>query len=303
MSREFSILAPRPPDALVILAAGRGSRYGGSKQTAAVGPAGEWLLDYAIHDARRAGFDDVVLVIAPGQAGEFVPVAARWRGRMPVRLVEQRLDDLPAGFTRGLRDKPWGTAHAVWSARHAVAGPFAVVNADDFYGRRAYELARDAIDDARARDEATIVGFPLAITRSPHGAVKRAICETRAGLVTRVTETTVPAAGEPAPGIADDAIVSMNFWVFPPRVMADVERALGAFLGRDGASPSAELLLPSVVNDLVAAGTLPVRLREAPGPWMGLTYQADRAATVDALRRLTDAGTYFAPVWAATLDD
>jgi choline kinase len=173
---------------LVVLAAGLGSRYGGSKQTAGVGPSGEWLLDYAIFDACRAGFDDVVLIVRPDSAELFAPVVARWRHTVPVRLIEQRLDDLPSGRAAGARTKPWGTGQAVLAARHAIEAPFAVVNADDFYGRRAYELASEALADA-ARGEATIVGMPLAVTLSPHGPVTRAICDVRDGRVVRVTET------------------------------------------------------------------------------------------------------------------
>ena len=288
---------------LVILAAGLGRRFGGSKQTFGVGPRGEWLLDYAIHDAWRAGFHDVVLIIRPGAEGDFDLVRERWRSRVTLRFAEQRLDDLPAGYTPGARTKPWGTGHALLSARRLVRGPFAVINADDFYGREAYALAAAAMP-AAATGEATVVGMRLADTLSPHGAVTRAIVEARDGRVERITEMsglvdekTCRVCFSDPKNIPDVISVSMNFWVFPARVFDDLAAALEQFLARHGQAGDAELLLPDVVNDLVRRGRLPVRLVTAPGPWLGLTHAGDRELVMTGLRQLAADGIYPAPLW------
>jgi UTP-glucose-1-phosphate uridylyltransferase len=300
---------------LVVLAAGLGSRFGGSKQTSAVGPSGEWLLDYAIFDARRAGFDDVVLVIKPGSQDHFAAVIDRWRHAIAVRLVEQRPDDLPAWFhPPAERTKPWGTVHAVLSAREAVTSPFAMINADDFYGRDAYalaaewsgrssdrpspaRLARLKTGDSILPGHAVIVGMRLDATLSDHGAVTRAVCETDArGEVTKIIERTGLARPLHAPLTGAEA-VSMNFWVFEPHVFTQLAEVFKAFLRRSGADPKAESLLPEAVNDLLRAGQLSVELKTAPGPWFGLTHQRDREETAVGLRRLTDAGVYPTPLW------
>jgi NDP-sugar pyrophosphorylase family protein len=289
---------------LVVLAAGLGSRFGGSKQTAGVGPSGEWLLDYSIFDARRAGFDDVVLVIKPGSQEHFAAVIDRWRHRIDVRLVEQRPDDVPAWFPApGERTKPWGTVHALLAARDAVTSPFAMINADDFYGRDAYVLAARAAEGLpglRTRDSkghAVIVGMRLQATLSDHGAVTRGVCEADArGLVTNITERAGLAQPLAAPLTGSEA-VSMNFWVFEPEVFAELARIFDAFLRRSGADPKAESLLPEAVNDLARAGRLSVWLETAPGPWFGLTHQRDREETAEGLRRLTEADVYPTPLW------
>jgi hypothetical protein len=285
---------------LVVLAAGLGSRFGGSKQTSAVGPSGEWLLDYAIFDARRAGFDDVVLVIRPGAQPDFAAVIDRWRPHLGVRLVEQRPDDLPVWFHPPAgRTKPWGTVHAVLSARHAVTTPFAMINADDFYGRDAYAVAGRAADALPPRDQATavIVGMRLDRTLSPHGAVTRAICEAADRQVTRITEVS-GITSPPQPPRTGAEIVSMNFWVFQPTIFGQLSHTFDAFLRRSGVDPKAECLLPTAINDLLHAREIAVHLDDAPGPWFGLTHASDRDAAIAGLQRLTDEGVYPTPLWA-----
>lgn len=275
---------------LVILAAGLGSRYGGAKQTAAVGPSGEWLLDYGIFDAFRAGFTDIVIVIRPGAHAVFEPVLARWQDRVRIHLVEQRPDDLPPGTTPGARTKPWGTGHALRAARGAVGGAFAMINGDDFYGRDAYALGAGAIRAADDTLDATIVGMPLDATLSPHGAVTRAICDVEDGRVIRVREVRGIVTGGPA-------VVSMNFWVFPQRIFAELERGFAAFLRDDGRDPTAEFLIPEFVNGLIARKALTVRVVQAPGPWLGLTHPDDYQNVVAGLRALTRDGVYATPLW------
>jgi hypothetical protein len=286
---------------LVVLAAGLGSRYGGSKQTAGVGPHDEWLLDYGIADAIRAGFGEIVLVIKPGGHQDFESVEERWGRRIPIRMVEQRPDDLPDWFTPPARTKPWGTGQAVLSARDAVTNPFAVINADDFYGREAFMLAHDATARAARPDEqATIVGMRLEGTLSEHGAVTRAVVEHRDGVVTRVTEVSgvarTPAGFTPA-GLTGHESVSMNFWVFPVKIFRLFSDAFDVWLRAHGQEPKTEFLLPSAVNDLIAAGKLTVRLETAPGPWLGLTHASDRERVASGLRNMAADGTYPSPLW------
>lgn len=293
---------------LVILAAGLGRRFGGSKQTSGVGPHGEWLLDYSIFDAYRAGFREVVLIIRPGAHAEFEPVRSRWGGRVSIRFAEQRQDDLPPGHTAGTRTKPWGTGHAVLSTRHVIQGPFAVINADDFYGREAYALAASAVRGAAAAGEATIVGMRLQDTLSQHGPVTRAIIETRGEQVTAITEMAGIVAEDEklrrvcfsrnSKNIPDVISVSMNFWVFPRGVLDELSSAFQRFLDDRTRAAEAEFLLPDVVNDLVRRDRLTVRLVTARGPWLGLTHAADRDHVVAGLQRLAADGTYPAPLRA-----
>jgi NDP-sugar pyrophosphorylase family protein len=291
----------------VILAAGLGRRFGGSKQTSGVGPHGEWLLDYAIFDAHRAGFRDVVLIIRPGTASEFDAVRDRWQSRVSIGFAEQRQEDLPAGHAPGGRTKPWGTGQAVLSARRLVPGPFASINADDYYGRDAYTLAARAMP-AAAAGEATIVGMRLQDTLSPHGAVTRGVIEAHGDRVTRITEMRgivaddeklrrVCFSGDPE-NIPDVISVSMNFWVFPRGVFDELAVAFERFLGDSQRAADAEFLLPDVVNDLVRRDRMTVRLVTAPGPWLGLTHAADRDQVTAGLRQMAADGMYPTPLWA-----
>jgi UTP-glucose-1-phosphate uridylyltransferase len=284
-----------------VLAAGMGSRYGGSKQTAGVGPADEWLLDYAIYDGLHAGFRDIVLVIKPGAQADFAAVQERWGARLKIRLAEQRPDDLPSWFQPPPdRTKPWGTGHAVLAVRDHVTSPFAVINADDYYGREAYELAHAATARARDRGEATIVGMRLEGTLSEHGAVTRAVVQHRDGVVTRVTEVSGVArtkTGFTPPHLTGGESVSMNFWVFPTRIFELFQGEFDLFLRQEGQDIKAEFLLPTVVNTLISRGELTVHLDQAPGPWLGLTHASDRERVAGGLRRMAESGHYPIPLW------
>jgi len=287
----------------VVLAAGRGTRFGGSKQTSVVGPAGEWLLDYALYDAWRAGFTAAVLVVRPGSEVEFAGLSRRVRGRLDVRVVPQTTGLIPKEQESAPRRVPWGTAHAVLAARRAVhAGPVTVVNADDFYGEAAYRKAAAASASARASRAVTIVGMRLAQTLSPHGPVTRAICQVEGNRLVTLDEVrgleardghVVSAAGETVdPGV----LVSMNCWVLPEHVLELLEGAFMQFVQMPGRE-EAEFLLPAAIGDLATQGLLDVEVTEVPGPWFGLTYAADRPRVVEGLRRLTDEGIYPSPLW------
>jgi hypothetical protein len=295
---------------LVGLAAGMGTRFGGPKQLVPLGPSGETILDYSIHDARLAGFDAVVLVIRAELREAFERgVAARWRARLPVTLVEQRADPPAPGAAP--REKPWGTAHAVLSAADAIDGPFAVVNGDDFYGRDAF-LRVGAFLRAVPPGEPTyaVVGYPLGDTLSAAGGVNRAVlAATPDGLLTHVEEVKgIEPLGDGggvvrAPGgdrtIAPGTPVSMNMWGFTAAARAQLAEGFAAFRVACAADPRAEFLIPAIVQELIDAGRARVHVLPGAGPWFGMTYPDDRPVVAAAVADLVARGVYATPVWSA----
>jgi NDP-sugar pyrophosphorylase family protein len=286
---------------LVVMAAGAGSRFGGPKQTTPVGPNGEWLLEYAMFDARRSGFDRVVFIVNDLVENDFRALVVRGTMGLQADVTVQRSDDVPGGFSLAEREKPWGTGQAVLTVRDIVKTPFAIMNADDFYGRGAYEEGARACDVAAREGVATVVAMRLDRTLSPHGPVKRGWCQTRDGKVTRLEEVmgierrngVYEAAGTHA-GVPFDGseLVSMNFWVFAPAIFGLLGEKFRAFLAEHGRDPKAEFLLPEVINELIAEGRLEVRATEAPGPWFGLTYREDLPEAAAGLADLTAKGVY-----------
>lgn len=294
--------------ALVVMAAGLGSRYGGTKQIEGVGPSGEALLEYAVFDARRAGFGRVVFIIREALRPAFGELVARLPKDLDVALVVQSVSDLPAWFTPVDRQKPWGTVHAVLAARDAVTTPFAVVNADDFYGATAYDLAASACRSAERTGDYAMIGLRLDRTLSAHGPVVRGIPVTEHGRVIGLYEVRgierTPRGivgrfpdGERA--LTGAEVASMNCWVFTPAIFGDLGDLFDEFLREHGADPAAESPLPEAIHSLVQTGRAGVTVDEAPGPWFGLTHADDRARVRDGLRALTDAGVYPARLWAA----
>ncbi len=298
---------------VLILAAGMGSRYGGLKQIDPVGPDGETLMDYAVFDAVRAGFDRIVFVIRRDFAAAFErDVATRYAGRVAVDYAYQDLNDLPAGFTlpHG-REKPWGTAHAVRAARGVINEPFAVINADDFYGRDAYTQLTAFFGAHAAGDTLAhfaMVGYTLRATLSEHGPVARGVCRVGAdGLLADVTEMTQltaagagvenrPIGGSPVSLTGDEA-VSMNFWGFTPRLFDFLEDLFPAWLRTHGASITHEWYIPFVVADLIRRGLADARVLRTDGVWQGLTYRAERPAVEARLLRFAAAADYPRPLW------
>ena len=288
------------------MAAGAGSRFGGPKQTTPVGPNGEWLPDFAIFDALRAGFGRVIFIIRDELRPDFETLKARVGDRVPIEFVTQRLDDLPPGFVASRRAKPWGTGQAVLTVRDVVTGPFAIMNADDFYGPDAYKQGSEACVAADREGVATVVAMRLDRTLSPVGPVKRGWAQTKNGRVTRLEEVMgierrgdrLAALGRHEDVVFDGSeLVSMNFWVFPPSIFAQLNDKFVEFLRSHASNPDAEFLLPEVVNELIAEGALEVRAREAPGPWFGLTYREDLAEVTAGLSKLTAEGVYPSPLW------
>lgn len=292
---------------LVLLAAGMGSRYGGLKQLDAMGPSGQTMIDYAVTDARRAGFGKVVFVIRKDFEEAFrTQVGEKHSDRIDVRYAFQDLHDLPSGHSlpEG-RTKPWGTAHAVRAARDCVAEPFAVINADDFYGREAYAQMAAHLS-GRSNSEAltaSMVGYILKNTLSPHGNVNRGICSIQEGLLQSVEEYTSIGydedgvlSGDNMAGqrveLPSDAVVSMNFWGLTPAIFEPLEARFEAFLQERRDEEKAEYYLPSLVDSLIQEGAVTCPVLQTESPWFGVTYPEDKARVVESIQQLTDAGVY-----------
>lgn len=295
---------------LVILAAGMGSRFGGLKQVQPVGPHGELIIEYSIFDALRAGFDRLVLVIRRDIEADFrATIGRRLESRMAVEYVFQELNDVPPALSRASslpqRTKPWGTGHAVLAARDAVKRPFAVINADDFYGAAGY---RALAGHFAGSNSYALVGYPLRQTLSEHGTVSRGLCSIDApGRLLRITELTKiekTAGGArytDADGITHrltgEETVSMNFWGFTPAVFPQLEQLFGEFLAARGADPKAEFYLPTALSDLNQRGAAEIALLRSEDAWFGITYREDLATATSAVRDLVAAGRYPAPLW------
>lgn len=284
-----------------------GSRFGGVKQVQPVGPQGELIIEYSAFDALRAGFGRLVLVIRKDIEADFRgTIGRRLERRMDVQYVFQEIDAALPGFkVPAGRTKPWGTAHATLVARDVVRGPFAVMNADDFYGASAYQtLARHF----QASSDYALVGYPLKQTLSEHGSVSRGVCATDAdGRLASITEITkiektptgaryFDAAGEPH-ALSGEEIVSMNCWGFTPALFPQLEREFAAFLATRGSDPKAEIYLPTVASDLNARGEARVALHRSVDAWFGLTYREDLASAQAAIKSLIAEGKYPAPLW------
>jgi len=278
-----------------------GSRFGGLKQVQPVGPAGELIIEYSIYDARRAGFDRLVLVIRKDIEAEFrATIGRRLESRMAVEYVFQEVG------TDSARTKPWGTGHAVLAAKTAVRRPFAVINADDFYGASAYQVLAGHF---AASQDFAMVGYPLKQTLSEFGTVSRGLCATDpAGRLQHITEITkiqrTPAGGgayQDAAGatkvLQGDEIVSMNFWGFTPAVFPQLEQLFADFLAKHGNDPKAEFYLPTAISTLNERGAAKVALLKSSDAWFGLTYREDIEVTRSALRGLVEGGKYPSPLW------
>lgn len=295
---------------LVILAAGIGSRFGGLKQVQPVGPAGELIIEYAVFDARRAGFDRLVLVIRKDTEQDFrATIGRRLESRMDVQYAFQEMDTGISPASRLLqgntRTKPWGTGQAVLAARDAVHQSFAVINADDFYGASAYRALADHFE---ASPDYAMVGYPLKQSLSDHGTVSRGLCATAAagrlqGIteITRIEKTASGAQYQDAKGrrqmLTGEETVSMNFWGFTPRVFPQLERLFGHFLANSGGDPEAEFYLPTAISTLNERKEVRVALLRSSDAWFGITYREDLAGSQRAVSALVKAGKYPAPLW------
>lgn len=293
---------------LLVLAAGMGSRYGGLKQLDPLGPSGETLMDYSIYDAVRAGFSKVVFVIRRDIEQEFRRVVgSRYAGRVAVDYAFQRLEDLPAGFSvpEG-RTKPWGTGQAVYAARDVVREPFAVINADDFYGADSYRKLAAYLANCRngMPIDGCMCGFLMKNTLSANGTVSRGVCQMdEAGNLAKVVEHTrlerLPDGGVLSTledgrteRFTGNELVSMNCWGFSCSLFGELERLFAAFLEKHGTELKSEFYIPSVADQLIAEGRASVRMLTSEAEWFGVTYREDRPVVVDGLQQLVKAGMY-----------
>jgi NDP-sugar pyrophosphorylase family protein len=307
LARSDPFLHPFFMPTLIVLAAGMGSRYGGLKQLDPMGPAGETVLDYSVFDAIRAGFDRVIFVIREDFADAFRKgIGARFANRIKVDYAFQRLEDLPEPHTPPAgRTKPWGTSHAILAARHMLDSPFAVVNADDFYGRDAYARAAEFLATITPA-QCGLIAYPLSNTLSDHGQVNRGICEVADGVLKSVEEvlrigrgSDGTVTGEWLDGsrreVPPDSHVSMNFWVFPGEFIAALEAEFLKFLS-SGTGVSGECYIPTVVDNLIRQGETTCHVIETDASWFGVTYPEDKQPVVESIRALIAAGEYPDPL-------
>lgn len=298
--------------ALVVLAAGMGSRYGGLKQMDPMGPNGETVLDYSVFDAIRAGFSKIIFVIREDFADAFkTTVGSKFTHKVEVAYAFQKLDDLPAGFSvpEG-REKPWGTSHAILAARHEIDRPFAVVNADDFYGADAYEKAAGFLTtppSTDGRDHYALVGYRIVNTLSDHGAVNRGICQIENGLLKGVEEVveisrkdTNEIEGRGIDGRAclvdEEVVVSMNLWAFPASFIPALSEHFASFLAAHGGEAKSECYIPTAVDDLIHRGVADCHVLETSSSWFGVTYPEDKPHVVASISALIAAGQYPSPL-------
>lgn len=291
---------------LFVLAAGMGSRYGGLKQLDGLGPNGETIMDYSIFDAIRGGFGKIVFVIRKDFEADFRnKIISKYENHIPVELVFQAIDDLPEGFTcpEG-RVKPWGTNHAVLMGKNVINEPFAVINADDFYGRDSFAVLGKALSEMDGKkNDYCMVGYRVGNTLSESGTVARGICETNAeGYLTTVVERTEimrvdgPVCYKDEKGewvaIEDNTPVSMNMWGFTPDYFKHSEEFFVDFLKENKENLKAEFFIPLMVNKLINEGTSKVKVLDTTSKWFGVTYAEDRQSVVDKIQALVDAGEY-----------
>ena len=292
---------------LLVLAAGMGSRYGGLKQMDGVGPNGQAILDYSVTDAIRAGFGKVVFVIRHSFAEDFQKVFNRehFNNRLDVEYVYQELDRLPAGFTvpEG-REKPWGTNHAILMAKEVIHEPFAIINADDFYGQDAFRVIAEFLSQqADTKGNYCMVGYRLENTLSENGSVSRGVCEISAdGLLQGMTERTAISRTENGIEYKDvdgsmhpltpDTTVSMNLFGFTPDYFAKSEELFVTFLREKGQEMKSEYYIPYAVNTFIAEGYARMHVLKTTAQWFGVTYKEDRPSVVARLQALHDQGVY-----------
>lgn len=288
-----------------------GSRFGGLKQITAIDAEGHAIIDFSLFDACRAGFRNIVFIIKREIEDSFrAAIGTRMEKYFDVKYVYQQLDVLPEGYTVPAgREKPWGTGHAVMCCRGVVEGPFAVINADDFYGAGAYRAMYDFLSGDRKPGEYAMVGYKLRNTVTENGSVARGVCDTENGYLVDITERThIEKRGENAAYTEDgehfvplsgDATVSMNFWGFSPLYLRELERRFPAFLDENlPRNPlKCEYFVPSIVDAQLHAGTADVTMLHTDDAWHGVTYHDDLPDVVAALRALRDAGKYPDNIW------
>ena len=299
---------------LLILAAGMGSRYGGMKQVDPFGPSGETITDYSIYDAYRAGFTRFVFVISPKMEEDFkTNYIKKFPDHIKVDYVIQAIDNIPEGLSLPAdRVKPWGTAHAVLMAKDAINEPFAVINADDYYGRESYQIMQDFLVSTSENDPGhyCMVGFQLQNTVSEHGSVARGVCQVDeqgylAGMVERtkiyLEDGSIVYEDEDGSVFGLDPLdtVSMNLFGFTADFFPHAGEIFEEFIKENINNPKAEFFIPLAVDKLIAAGLSKMSVLQTPASWFGVTYQDDKPKVLKAIRELVDNGVYPESLWGA----
>ena len=294
---------------LLILAAGMGSRYGGLKQIDPIGPSNETIIDYSIYDAIKAGFGKIVFVIRERFEKEFKErFVSKLEGKIELEFVNQELDKIPEGTSYlPEREKPWGTGHAILVAKDVIKEPFAVINADDFYGTEAYKDMADFLINHATDKENSMLGYRLENTISENGSVSRGVCSANeeGNLVDIIERTHIEKLesgiayleNENWAPLAADSTVSMNFWGFTPGLFAHLESKFTQFMKERGNELKSEFYIPSVVADLINEGITQFKVLKSDSKWFGVTYQEDKESAVQAVRSLIDKGVYPEKLW------
>lgn len=296
---------------LLILAAGLGSRYGGVKQMDKVGPSGESIIDYSIYDAIRAGFGKVVFVINKKIEQDFKEIfEPKLKGRIETAYVLQEIEKLPTGFVcPEERIKPWGTAHAILAAKDVIHEPFAVINADDFYGAESYLTIKKFFDQTQdGKLQFSMVGFNLDKTITDFGTVSRGVCvlDSKENLI-EVNERTNIQRKDKAIGyysedeqwnsLIGNEIVSMNFWGFTPELFSHLEEGFVSFLKENILKPKSEYYIPTIVTELIANDLADFKVLESKDQWFGVTYQEDKPVVIESVKNLVESGLYPKKLW------
>ena len=291
---------------LVILAAGMGSRFGGLKQMEKMDEAGNFLLDYSIYDAKRAGFSSVVFIIKKAFYEDFKnSIGKRVEKLIKVDYAFQELDDLPAGFSvPEEREKPWGTAHAIYAARDLIKEDFIIINGDDFYGKETYEVAYKYLASLPkgSRGKYANVAFNVSNTMTENGAVKRGVAFTKNGYLTKLVESSIekvngeivckPLDGSEEFKVPPTQLVSMNLFCFNLDLLEHLKNRFPVWLKENINVPKSEFLIPTVVDELVHEGKATLKVLETSSVWFGVTYKEDKPGVVKALKALVDKGEY-----------
>jgi len=297
--------------ALLILAAGLGSRYGGLKQMDPLGPNGETIIDYSIYDALRAGFKKLVFVIRQDFAPSFIEkYQSKLSGKIQTEYVFQEIDSLPLSMDiPARRTKPWGTGHALWTAKNKIDEAFAVINADDYYGTAAFKKMANYLQQISIKENNhyCMIAYPLQKTLSDYGSVSRGICEVdEENFLQSVEERThiLKSSGkifanqaETSVKLTGNEMVSMNFWGFTPSIFLALEKAFIQFLAENSQNVQAEFFLPAVVNQLLSKKKIRVKVLPSTAQWFGITYPGDKQLAVKYIRNFIQQGIYPSDLW------
>lgn len=291
---------------LLLMAAGSGSRYGKLKQFDELGPANEFLMEFSIYDAIKYGFNHIVIITKEANKEVLENyLSQRLPKHIKLDVLVQNIDDLPKGVTINTnRVKPWGTAQAVWTARDVITSDFVIINADDYYGQKAFEGAANFIKNKAGQNAYALIGYDLKNTLSKYGSVSRGVCEVKHDRLTSIIERTkiietdsTIIDEESNTVIANDAIASMNFWICNPSVFKYIEDYFKHFLNDPKNLEKNEIYLPFVAQEMMANGLIEITVIDSKSLWFGVTYYADKDDAVKTLTKLTKENKYPCPLW------